>query len=116
MSRIQLTDMQWAFILLLLPPPARTVRPQVDDRRTIDGIVYVLITGCRWRDLPGECGASLCSAGPIDSPPSSHYATNSGKSWVIRSRIHAGGECGAQRVSWIRPVMVAADRVMSAEW
>jgi len=57
MSRIHLTDGQWAFIQPLLPPPARTGRPRADDRRTLDGILYVLITGCRWQDLPCEYGA-----------------------------------------------------------
>jgi transposase len=58
MSRIHLTDQQWAFIQPLLPPPARTGRPRADDRRTIEGILYILITGCRWQDLPCEYGAS----------------------------------------------------------
>lgn len=57
MSRIRLTDGQWAFIRPLLPPPARTGRPRADDRRTIEGILYVLTTGCRWQDLPPEYGA-----------------------------------------------------------
>lgn len=57
MGRIHLTDQQWAFIRQLLPPPARTGRPRADDRRTIEGILYVLITGCRWQDLPREYGA-----------------------------------------------------------
>jgi transposase len=58
MSRIGLTDRQWAFIQPLLPPPARTGRPRADDRRTIEGIFYiVLITGCRWQDLPRAYGA-----------------------------------------------------------
>jgi transposase len=57
MSRISLTDGQWAFICPLLPPPARTGRPRADDRRTIEAILYVLITGCRWQDLPREYGA-----------------------------------------------------------
>jgi transposase len=57
MARIHLSDRQWAFIQPLLPPPARTGRPRADDRRTIEGIVYVLTTGCRWQDLPAEYGA-----------------------------------------------------------
>jgi transposase len=57
MGSIQLTDMQWAFIRPLLPPPARTGRPRADDRRTIEGILYMLTTGCRWQDLPREYGA-----------------------------------------------------------
>jgi transposase len=57
MSRIHLTDVQWVFIQPHLPPPARTGRPRADDRRTLEGILYVLITGCRWQDLPCEYGA-----------------------------------------------------------
>lgn len=57
MSRIHLTEAQWAFTQPLLPPLARTGRPRADDRRTIEGILYVLITGCRWQDLPDEYGA-----------------------------------------------------------
>src|SRR5215470_2259828 len=57
MSRIRLTERQWTFIRLLLPPPARTGRPRANDRRTVEGILYVLITGCRWQDLPREYGA-----------------------------------------------------------
>jgi transposase len=50
-------DRQWAFIRPFLPPPARTGRPRADDRQTINGILYVLVTGCRWQDLPREYGA-----------------------------------------------------------
>src|SRR5690348_3026789 len=57
MSRIHLTDSQWAFMEPLLPPPARTGRPRANDRRTIEGILYILITGCRWQDLPPEYDA-----------------------------------------------------------
>jgi transposase len=57
MANVHLTDRQWAFVEPLLPPPARTGRPRADDRRTIEGILYVLITGCRWKDLPREYGA-----------------------------------------------------------
>src|SRR5215471_4270368 len=57
MSRIRLTDRQWDFICHHLPPAARTGRPRADDRRTIEAIVYVLVTGCRWQDLPREYGA-----------------------------------------------------------
>ena len=50
--------MQWAFIHPLLPPLARTGRPRAPDRRSVEGILYVLITGCRWQDLPREYGAA----------------------------------------------------------
>jgi len=56
MSRIALTEQQWAFIQPLLPLPARTGRPRANDRRTIEGILYILITGSRWQDLPRQYG------------------------------------------------------------
>jgi len=53
----ELTDEQWALIQPLLPPPKPTGRPRADDRRTLEGNLYVLRTGCRWRDLPQAYGA-----------------------------------------------------------
>ena len=54
----RLTDAQWHLIAPLLPPAARTGRPRADDRQTLDAILYVLFTGCRWNDLPREYAAS----------------------------------------------------------
>jgi len=51
------SEQQWAFIRPLLPPPARTGRPRAIDRRTLEGILYILVTGSRWQDLPREYGA-----------------------------------------------------------
>jgi transposase len=36
----------------VLEPHLPLGRPRVDDRRVISGILYVLKTGCRWRDVP----------------------------------------------------------------
>jgi hypothetical protein len=36
--------------------PSRLGRPRADDRRTVNGILFVLRTGCRWHDLPREYG------------------------------------------------------------
>jgi transposase len=47
-----LNDRQWKFIEPLLPPKAREGSTRNDDRQTINGILYVLTTGCRWIDLP----------------------------------------------------------------
>jgi transposase len=33
--------------------------PVPDGRRTLEGILYVLVTGCRWQDLPREYGAPM---------------------------------------------------------
>nr|MCV4209701.1 IS5 family transposase [Roseomonas sp. SXEYE001] len=37
-------------------PRGRPGKPRVDDRRMISGILHVLKTGCRWRDVPSEYG------------------------------------------------------------
>jgi len=49
-----LTDREWELLYPLLPAKAATGRPRADDRQTINGILYVLSTGCRWEDLPPE--------------------------------------------------------------
>jgi transposase len=47
----ELTDMQWDLVKPSLPSPALTGRPRADDRMTINGILYVLMSGCRWMDI-----------------------------------------------------------------
>jgi transposase len=52
-----LTDAQWARIAPLLPKRKRNPkggRPRADDRACLEGILWVLRTGARWRDLPPE--------------------------------------------------------------
>jgi transposase len=31
-------------------------RPRADDRKVLNGILYVLTTGCRWMDMPKRYG------------------------------------------------------------
>lgn len=40
-----------------LPPKAKTGRPRADDRGTLNGILYVLLSGCRWMDMPAAYGS-----------------------------------------------------------
>jgi len=57
----ELTDKQWEVIQSLLPKPSWTGRPRANDRRTINGILWVLRTGARWADMPRQYGApSTC--------------------------------------------------------
>ena len=51
----QLSDEAWARIRPHLPH-GKPGKPRVDDRRVISGILHVLKTGCRWRDVPAEYG------------------------------------------------------------
>lgn len=54
-----LTDRQWERIRPALPSANHQGRPRADDRRTLDGILYVLRTGCRWHDLPPRYGSPV---------------------------------------------------------
>ena len=53
----EMTDSQWNTIVKHLPKPAKTGRPRCDDRITINGILFVLTTGCRWADMPEKYGS-----------------------------------------------------------
>ena len=55
MSRYDLTDFEWRVIAPLLPNKPRGV-PRVDDRRVLNGILWVLRSGAPWRDLPERYG------------------------------------------------------------
>lgn len=54
MATEYLTDRQWAFTQPFLPPLAHTGQPCADDRKTVEGMLYVLTTGCRWQNSPPE--------------------------------------------------------------
>lgn len=57
MKFAELSDDQWEFIEPHLPPQPIVGRKRADDRKTINGILNVLITGCRWQDMPRCYGA-----------------------------------------------------------
>ncbi|MEO7995757.1 MAG: IS5 family transposase [bacterium] len=50
-----LTDAEWALVGPLLPGSRGWGRPRVVDLRAVmDGLLYILATGCQWRALPGD--------------------------------------------------------------
>jgi transposase len=56
--REELTDEQWKIVERLIPePPKRDDgkgRPRRDDRQVLNGILWILRSGARWRDMPGR--------------------------------------------------------------
>ena len=60
----RVSDELWDEIRLILPSekPNNTIgRPAVSFRKVLDGILYVLRTGCQWKMLPKEFGSgSTC--------------------------------------------------------
>ncbi len=56
-----LNDWQWEIIQPLLPPLCGFGRPRANDRLVLEGILWVLRSGARWRDLPErDPSASTC--------------------------------------------------------
>jgi transposase len=52
---VMLTDEQWKKIEPLIPkagPRPKGGRPRADDRMVFEGILWILKTGARWKDLP----------------------------------------------------------------
>ena len=50
-----LTDAEWALIDPLIPPAKRGGRRRsVDLREVVQGLLYILETGCQWRHLPKD--------------------------------------------------------------
>lgn len=53
--RPQLSDEQWAVVRDLFKPPKRSPkggRPRADARACLEGVLWVLRSGARWKDLP----------------------------------------------------------------
>ena len=50
-----LTDEEWALVKPLIPPAKRGGnKRRVDVRAIVDGLMYILSTGCQWRALPKD--------------------------------------------------------------
>jgi transposase len=44
----EVSDYEWEVVRPFLPPMSRVGRPRADDRMVLNGILYVLTSGCRW--------------------------------------------------------------------
>ena len=50
-----LTDEEWAFIQPLIPPAKRGGNKRTaNEREVVNGLMFVLSTGCQWRSLPKD--------------------------------------------------------------
>ena len=58
-----LTDDEWAYVAPLIPPPkSGGGKRRTDMRAVMNGVMYILSTGCQWRYLPN--GLSAVQHGP----------------------------------------------------
>ena len=51
-----LTDAQWNRIKCLFEEPSKVGRPSLNPRMVLNGILWILKSGARWRDLPARYG------------------------------------------------------------
>ena len=58
-----LTEAQWEKIAPLLPQPRPRPRgggrPWIENRRVLEGILWILRSGARWQDLPEKFPSSV---------------------------------------------------------
>jgi transposase len=129
-----LSDEAWAVVEPRLPH-GKPGKPRVDDRRVISGILHVLKTGCRWRDVPAEYGPAttvynrynrwsrrgiwqrlfeqVASCGPvpdemlIDSSHVKAHRSAAGGKGGSGSRRSAARGAGAHRRSMAWPMLAA---------
>ena len=49
------TDAEWVVLAPLIPPAKRGGnKRRVDERALVDGLLYILSTGCQWRAIPKD--------------------------------------------------------------
>lgn len=50
-----LTDAEWALVAPLIPPAKRGGNKRtVDERAVVQGLLYILSSGCQWRAIPKD--------------------------------------------------------------
>ena len=50
-----LTDAEWSLIAPLIPPAKRGGNKRtVDERAVVQGLLYILSSGCQWRAIPRD--------------------------------------------------------------
>jgi transposase len=53
-----LTDAEWELVRPMFPPAKPGGRPrEVNEREIINGLLYILSTGCQWRQIPKDLPA-----------------------------------------------------------
>jgi transposase len=90
MRMSELSDKEWRRLKKLLPLPRKgRGRPGADDRKTLNGILYVLRTGCRWDDFLTKSTAWKQILRPAQDghPRSAHRSPSTREYWL---NVHDG--------------------------
>lgn len=54
--RYELSDAAWDVVADLFTENRRRGRPRVDDRLMVNGVLWILCSGAKWRDMPEYFG------------------------------------------------------------
>jgi transposase len=52
----EISDRRWAMIEAFISSPQHMGRPRRDDRQMANGVLWILCSGAKWRDLPTRYG------------------------------------------------------------
>jgi transposase len=108
---VRLTDAQWTQIERHLLRPRRSPqggRPRVSNRDVVDGILWVLKTGARWRDVPAEYpSGAMCR-------PSIRAARRAGDACGSGTRTARGCRCGVRFSASSMPAVGSVGRTRSS--
>ena len=100
MARQLLDDELWEAVSALLPPPKKRRfrypgRKPLDDRKCLEGILFVLKTGIPWEDLPQEmgCGSGMSCWRRL-------HAWQQAGVWVKLHRLLLDRLRGSDKIDW----------------
>src|SRR5881628_2440843 len=94
MRDVFLSDRQWAKLGPLLPKRSSQGRPWADNRSVLEGILWILKTGARWKHLPDQYPSpSTCW----------RMATSAGAAWEGRYGMCSGRRSETQNHGEGRP-------------
>lgn len=54
--KVYVSDERWVVLAGQIKGQGTLGRPRADDRAVLNAILHVLVSGCRWNDLPREYG------------------------------------------------------------
>jgi transposase len=75
-----LRDDHWELIAPLLPSHKKRVRPRADNQGTLNGILWVLCSGARCKDLPHQYGSPSTCHRRLQEWHTRGYGSRSGSS------------------------------------
>src|SRR5215470_3759888 len=128
----ELRDDQWERLKPLVPGGSKGKRgPRTDNRRFLNALLWMALSGGRWRDLPGRLGDyntvkrryyRWIEMGVLDAMFEA-LACEADMEWlmidstIVRAHQHAAGarqiKGGRMPKAWVAPVEVLARKFMS---